>query len=1097
MFAKRLLQKVKHGSYQQHNLRHGNMASSDLDPQLSLHYGVPSTASILAFDPIQRLLAIGTLDGRIKVIGGNNIEGLLVSPKASPYKSLEFLHNQAFLVSVTNTNDIQIWNLENRCVASSLQWESNITAFSVIRNTSFMYVGDEYGLMSVLKYNAEEGKLLLLPYHVPAYFATEGIENGSIVGVLPQPHSSGNRVLIAYENGLINLWDVSEAQVVVSKGNKDLQLDTERSVVSPSEVNGELPDTALDGILEEKEISSLCWVCGTIVAVGYVDGDIILWNLSISSSTDQQGGLSNGVVKLQLSSGKRRIPVIVLHWAADKQSHNDCKGQLFIYGGDEIGSEEVLTVLSLEWSSGEQILRCVARVDLKLSGSFADMILIPKDGSLDIDVNATLFILTNPGQIHVYNDANVPALAAHSEESHLPTMQFPVVIPMTDPALTAATLSLISRGENSSKALSEIASIARSSVRSANSAGSKWPLTGGIPSLLSFEKEKLIERIYIAGYQDGSVRIWDATYPVLSVILVLEDKVQFTKTARASSPVSALDFCTINTRLAVGNKSGLVFLYKFNESSEETSFHFVTDTKHEVDTVQQPKGLQCTAVFSIINSPIRVLQFEKAGANLAVGFECGRVAMLDLCTFSVLFLTDVLSPSSSVISIVVKSFPDLGNFIKSPKHSLTKHQKEHMEGIMLIVTKNAHISIVDSSTGDMIVPQSMHPKKEVDAISLHVIEPSTPASEVSAEKVAEPHNESEEAITDSGARPESLELHISNEAAGETLSDSVVLLCSKTKLRLYSLKSMIMGEKKAIHKVKLVQPCCWATTFKKKGGNHCGVVLLYETGVIEIRSLPDLKIVSEISLMSILRWNFRANMNKTMSSSDNGLIALANGSELAFISFLAGVNDFRIPESLPSLHDHVLAAAAEAAMSVSSNQKKKQGIAPGILGGIIKGIKGKRVVDLTSNSIGSPKSLIPHLETVFSRDPFSADTKGEEKEVEINLDDIIIDDPVEHVSTSSSHSHVAKKSERDKLFEGASIDTKPRVRTQEEIIAKYRKTGDAASAAGLARDKLIQRQEKLERINRRTEELQNGAENFASMAKELAKAMESRKWYQI
>lgn len=35
--------------------------SSDLNLQITLHYGIPLTASILAFDPIQRLLAIGTL----------------------------------------------------------------------------------------------------------------------------------------------------------------------------------------------------------------------------------------------------------------------------------------------------------------------------------------------------------------------------------------------------------------------------------------------------------------------------------------------------------------------------------------------------------------------------------------------------------------------------------------------------------------------------------------------------------------------------------------------------------------------------------------------------------------------------------------------------------------------------------------------------------------------------------------------------------------------------------------------------------------------------------------------------------------------------
>ncbi|XP_028062208.1 uncharacterized protein LOC114265582 [Camellia sinensis] len=86
MFAKRLLQKAAHHS--QKNV-HSNVMLPNLDVQIAIHYGIPSTASVLAFDPIQSLLAIGTLDGRIKVIGGDNIEALLISPKHLPYKYLE------------------------------------------------------------------------------------------------------------------------------------------------------------------------------------------------------------------------------------------------------------------------------------------------------------------------------------------------------------------------------------------------------------------------------------------------------------------------------------------------------------------------------------------------------------------------------------------------------------------------------------------------------------------------------------------------------------------------------------------------------------------------------------------------------------------------------------------------------------------------------------------------------------------------------------------------------------------------------------------------------------------------------------------------
>ncbi|CAK7343904.1 unnamed protein product [Dovyalis caffra] len=225
--------------------------------------------------------------------------------------------------------------------------------------------------------------------------------------------------------------------------------------------------------------------------------------------------------------------------------------------------------------------------------------------------------------------------------------------------------------------------------------------------------------------------------------------------------------------------------------------------------------------------------------------------------------------------------------------------------------------------------------------------------------------------------------------------------------------------------------------------------------------------------MSVLRWNFKANMEKMMSC-ENGLITLAHGCELAFISLFSVENCFRIPESFPCLHDKLLAAAAEAAFDFSSNQKKKQGTKPGILGGIVKGFKG-----------------------------------GSQEVVELDIDDIEIDEPSLTKATTSlqgvKHMKREKRSERDQLL-GVADDMKPKLRTPEEIMAKYRKAGDASSAAAHARNKLVERQEKLEvrhyefnitvrmlwdelvnRMSRRTAELQSGAEDFASLANELVK----------
>lgn len=152
------------------------------------------------------------------------------------------------------------------------------------------------------------------------------------------------RVLIAYVSGLIILWDVVEAHAVVVRGDKVLQL--KNKVIPPEDVDTNIVDDAPSHDLEEKEISALCWASadGSILAVGYIDGDILFWSTSKDSSLkDQEAGYSPNVVKLQLSSAEKRLPIIVLHWLANNDSRNH-RGQLLIYGGDEIACEEVITV---------------------------------------------------------------------------------------------------------------------------------------------------------------------------------------------------------------------------------------------------------------------------------------------------------------------------------------------------------------------------------------------------------------------------------------------------------------------------------------------------------------------------------------------------------------------------------------------------------------------------------------------------------------------------------------------------------------------------------------------------------------------------------
>ncbi|XP_056172562.1 uncharacterized protein LOC115672298 isoform X1 [Syzygium oleosum] len=1104
MFAKRLFEKAIHSPPPQGDAQHGNSAWKDLDLRVYVHYGVPSTASILAFDPIQRLLAIGTLDGRIKVIGGDGIEGLFISPKPLPIKHLEFLRNQGILVSISNDNFIQVWNLESRSLASCLQFESNITAFSVIAGSNFIYIGDEHGLLSVLKCDAESGELCQLPYHIPATTISKvlGIscpdDHHPIVGVLHQPCLLGDRVLIAYESGLLILWDVSEGQILFTGGGKDLHL--KDGFANSALKDDNLSDDTSGCDLGEKEISALCWAScdGSIAAVGYVDGDILFWKTSSSSINKAPGDNlpSSDVVRLRLSSEERRLPVIVLQWFPTKKSHN-YNGLLFAYGGDQIGAEEVLTVLNLEWSSGAETLRCTGRVDLTLAGSFADMILLPSVGAGG-SRSADLLLLTNPGQLHFYDDSYLSTLMSqHERKPSVSALEFPTVIPLRNPLLTSARLYKLP--ECSSKDLSKISSVARPAA--SIHGGSDWPLTGGVPCQLSSTEESGIGRVYIGGYQDGSVRMWDATHPILSSIFTLQGQVQGIQVAGLTASVSSLDLCVFTLNLAVGNESGLVVIYNLKSGTTDKNFHFITDSKHEVHPLLSEEACQCKAVFSLFNSPVQVLQFVNHATKLAVGFQSGQVAVLDMGPVSVLFCSDCSCGSlSPVVSIYWRSSSNIDNTLKSEKIAEVNMQTDPIDELVFVLTKDAKILIIDGGTGKRISSRPLLLKKKSTPIAMYVIDDNI---SVSSEQSAKD--------TPSSRKDATTEGKVAKEAcsAGRLL-DSLLLLCYEDSLCLYLTKSVIQGNHKTSRKVKHAKPCCWTSTLRKDG-KVSGLAMLYQTGDLEIRSLPNLALVKVSSLVAILRWNFKANMDKMMAS-DGSQIALANGCELALIS-LEDEDDLRsfcrALEALPCLHDQVLAAAADAALTFSS-QKKKQASSPRILRGIVKGFKMREAANKGKHAATS-KSGVTHLEDVFSKSPFAdqlptlrnnqetvdPSSSTNDQEVELSIDDIEIDDPAPMASASVyKPQNQDNRTEREKLFEGATDVMEPRLRTPEEIIAKYRKR-DPAAVAEQARNKLLERQAKLERINQRTAELQTGAEDFASLANELVKVMESRKWWHI
>ncbi|KAK6943146.1 hypothetical protein RJ641_028523 [Dillenia turbinata] len=434
MIAKRLLHKGLHNLQQK--VKHGDLSTADLDPRISIHHGIPSTGSLLPYNPILLLLAIGTLSS-VHYSVARFVSAFILYYLNENLFILQFLKNWGRIVTIFIDNNIQVWNLESRCITCSIQWESNITAISVIHGSSYVYYPDvkhcsSFKLLGLCLLTANPllecslnllllgiGKTRLLDNILLdlVNFITLFPEN--LLSMKPDKTTNSIRVWLSF-CVIIGLMELRLYCSVLIAYENEL---TMKDVVVDSAT--EVKDTPLDYLseqhLEDKEITALCWASssGSILSVGHMDSDILFWNMStVSSSKGQQAGSSHDiVVKLQFSSAKRRLPVIVLHWLANGRSQVDGDGQRFIYGGDELGSEES-RVLNLEWSSGMETLTSVCCLDLILNGSFADMILLHTGGISWRNQSSCLFVLTNPGQLHYY-DENFLSASSFQQERKL------------------------------------------------------------------------------------------------------------------------------------------------------------------------------------------------------------------------------------------------------------------------------------------------------------------------------------------------------------------------------------------------------------------------------------------------------------------------------------------------------------------------------------------------------------------------------------------------------------------------------------------------------------------------------------------------------
>lgn len=80
----------------------------------TVRHGFPYQPTALAFDPVQKTLAIGTRTGAIRILGRPGVDCYCQHESGAAVLQLQFLINEGALVSASSDDTLHLWNLRQK-----------------------------------------------------------------------------------------------------------------------------------------------------------------------------------------------------------------------------------------------------------------------------------------------------------------------------------------------------------------------------------------------------------------------------------------------------------------------------------------------------------------------------------------------------------------------------------------------------------------------------------------------------------------------------------------------------------------------------------------------------------------------------------------------------------------------------------------------------------------------------------------------------------------------------------------------------------------------------------------------------------------------
>ncbi|KAM4626012.1 syntaxin-binding protein 5 isoform 3-T3 [Polymixia lowei] len=175
----------------------------------TVRHGFPHQPSSMAFDPVQKILAVGTQSGALRLFGRAGVECYCQHESGAAVIQLQFLINEGALVSALADDSIHLWNLRQKlpAILHSLKFNrERITYCHLPFQSKWLYIGTERGNIHIVNVESFTLSGYVIMWNKAIELSTK-THPGPVVHISDNPMDEG-KLLIGFECGIVVLWDL-------------------------------------------------------------------------------------------------------------------------------------------------------------------------------------------------------------------------------------------------------------------------------------------------------------------------------------------------------------------------------------------------------------------------------------------------------------------------------------------------------------------------------------------------------------------------------------------------------------------------------------------------------------------------------------------------------------------------------------------------------------------------------------------------------------------------------------------------------------------------------------------------------------------------